>query len=83
MSTIKYAAGVRVHICIRSRVRSEVPEDWFPGRVIDAHVLAGHARYVVLLDDDRRLVAHDAEVRASPPSPWSEAAMAEVLDVAS
>lgn len=47
------------------------------------HLAGTRARYVVLLDDDRRLVAHNEQVRSDPPRAWAEAAMAEVLDMAS
>ena len=93
MSTIKHTVGARVHVCIPGE------DDWLPGRILDAHVfrnpahpahpahlphLAGtRARYVVLLDDDRRLVADNEQVRSDPPRAWAEAAMAEVLDIAS
>ena len=72
---IKFAAGERVHVLCRP-----TDEEWLPGRVLDAHVLFGRARYVVKLDDDRRLVASAFQIRSRPPVAWADAAMAEVLD---
>ncbi len=85
MSTLKHTTGDRVHVlfhvvCPDTGAR-EI--DWLPGEVLDAHVLFGRTRYVVLLDDDRRLVASSFQVRARPPVAWAEAAMAETLDIAS
>jgi hypothetical protein len=72
---IKHTAGERVHVlCCATDV------EWIPGRVLDAHVLFGRARYVVQLDDDRRLVASAFQIRTRPPVAWVDAAMAEVLD---
>ena len=76
MSTgIKHTPGDRVHVLCRP-----TDADWLPGRVLDAHVLFGRARYVVQLDDDRRLVASAFQIRTRPPVAWAEAVMAEVLD---
>ncbi|CAN5869504.1 hypothetical protein BH11MYX4_BH11MYX4_09380 [soil metagenome] len=72
---IKFAAGERVHVLCRP-----TDAEWLPGRVLDAHVLFGRARYVVQLDDDRRLVASAFQIRSRPPVAWADAAMAEVLD---
>ena len=82
MSTnIKHTAGDRVHVLFPRTAWAEL--DWLPGKVLDAHVLFGRARYVVQLDDDRRLVASTYQIRSRPPVAWAEAAMSEVLDMAS
>ncbi len=77
-TTIKHTAGDRVHVLCRP-----TDSDWLPGRVLDAHVLFGRARYVVQLDDDRRLVASAFQIRTRPSVAWADAAMSEVLDIAS
>ncbi len=77
-TTMKHTTGDRVHVLCRP-----TDVEWLPGRVLDAHVLFGRARYVVQLDDDRRLVASAFQIRTRPPVAWAEAAMAEILDIAS
>ena len=77
-TTMKHTTGDRVHVLCRP-----TDVEWLPGRVLDAHVLFGRARYVVQLDDDRRLVASAFQIRTRPPVAWAEAAMSEVLDIAS
>ena len=81
MSTIKHTAGDRVHVLCPRTAWTEL--DWLPGKVLDAHVLFGRARYVVQLDDDRRLLASAYQIRTRPPVAWADAAMSEVLDIAS
>lgn len=78
---IRHAAGDRVHVLCSRAAPTDV--DWWPGQVLDAHILFGRARYVVLLDDDRRLVASEFQIRTRPPVAWADAAMAEALDIAS
>ena len=77
-TTMKHTTGDRVHVLCRP-----TDVEWLPGRVLDAHVLFGRPRYVVQLDDDRRLVASAFQIRTRPPVAWAEAAMAEILDIAS
>ena len=77
-TTIKHTAGDRVHVLCRP-----TDSEWLPGRVLDAHVLFGRARYVIQLDDDRRLVASAFQIRTRPSVAWADAAMSEVLDIAS
>ncbi len=77
-TTIKHTTGDRVHVLCRP-----TDTEWLPGRVLDAHVLFGRPRYVVKLDDDRRLVASAFQIRTRPPVAWADAAMSEVLDIAS
>jgi hypothetical protein len=78
---IRHTAGNRVHVLCSSASPTDV--DWLPGQVLDAHILFGRARYVILLDDDRRLVASEFQIRTRPPVAWADAAMAEALDIAS
>jgi hypothetical protein len=80
MRAIKHTTGDRVHVLCQS---TPTDVEWVPGRVLDAHILFGRARYVVLLDDDRRLVASAYQIRTRPPVAWADAAMSEALDVAS
>lgn len=81
MRAIKHTAGARVHVLCTRAAPTDI--DWLPGKVLDAHILFGRARYVVLLDDDRRLVASDYQIRSRPPVAWADAAMSEALDIAS
>ncbi|MDB4942036.1 MAG: hypothetical protein JWP97_1570 [Labilithrix sp.] len=86
-ATFKHVTGDRVHVLLTSRSSGGPGAEWLPGEVMDAHVLFGRPRYVVLLDDDRRLVASAFQIRTRPPIAWVDAAMAELsehaLDIAS
>ena len=77
-TTIRHIAGDRVHVLSSSHAQGST--DWHPGEVMDAHVLFGRVRYVVMLDDDRRVVASAFQIRTRPPVAWVDAAMAEALD---
>lgn len=87
-ATFKHVAGDRVHVLLSSPARPAHTDqaggsEWVPGEVMDAHVLFGRARYVVMLDDDRRTVASAFQIRTRPPIAWVDAAMDEALDIAS
>ena len=80
-TTIRHIAGDRVHVLAPSYAGPSGPAvDWQGGEVLDAHVLFGRVRYVVMLDDDRRVVASAFQIRTRPPVAWVDAAMAEALD---
>jgi hypothetical protein len=74
MKTTEHLIGDRVSVrCKRYRSytdsrtaprnarKSEVA--WLGGRIIGRDVMAERARYVVQLDDHRRVVAHDEDLR--------------------
>jgi hypothetical protein len=84
MTNIKHTTGDRVHVLSTGSAGAGPSDiDWIPGRVLDAHILFGRPRYVVQLDDDRRLVASAYQIRSRPPVAWADAAMSEALDIAS
>ena len=76
MNLAKYAVGSRIHIRYRAAWAGRRDVTWFsdavwlPGEVLSAERRDGRERYVVLLDDGRRLVGFDGEVRARPPLTW-------------
>lgn len=76
-TTIRHIAGDRVHVLASPHAQAGV--EWLPGEVMDAHVLFGRVRYVVMLDDDRRVVASAFQIRNKPPIAWVDAAMEEAL----
>lgn len=84
MKAIRHTTGDRVHVLVPPVGPGSIPRDadWVPGEVLDAHILFGRPRYVVLLDDDRRLVASAYQIRTRPPVAWADAAMSEALDMA-
>ncbi len=76
MNITKHAAGSRIHIRHRAAWAGRRDVTWFSdvtwlsGEVLSAERRDGRERYVVLLDDGRRLVGFDSEVRARPPLTW-------------
>jgi hypothetical protein len=76
MNITKHPVGSRIHIRHRAAWagRRDVTwvsdVTWLSGEVIGAERLAGRERYVVLLDDGRRLVGFDGDIRTRPPLTW-------------
>lgn len=64
MKTTDHMIGDRVSVRCRHSYRpGDTGASWLGGRVIGREVQPNAARYVVQLDDDRRLVAQAADVR--------------------
>jgi hypothetical protein len=72
MNTTKHVLGDRVlvrHVTAPLPRNGKCAVQWLPGELISAERWYGRERYVALLDDGRRLLAFDEEVRARPQWP--------------
>lgn len=76
MITTKHRVGSRIHIRHRITWAGRRGVTWFSnvtwhsGEVLSAERIDERDRYVVLLDDGRRLLGFDNDVRTRPPLTW-------------
>ena len=64
MKTTDHFLGDRVSVrCRRSFLPGDKEVSWLGGSIIARDVQAARTRYVVQLDDNRRVVAYDDDVR--------------------
>ena len=78
-TTTKHALGDRVlvrHVTAPLPRNGKCAVEWLPGELISAEEWYGRERYVALLDDGRRLLAFDEQVRTRPQ--WSTATVTTV-----
>ena len=63
MKISDFMIGDRVSVRVRRSFAPTASSSWLGGRVIGCDARPSGIRYVVQLDDDRRVVAQGAEVR--------------------